>query len=195
VTAGDRIPLTDRQAALGYGGATVWLTGLPGAGKTTLAAAAERMLLSLGRPAYRLDGDEVRRELCSDLGFDRESRAENVRRVAHIARKLSEASVIASVALISPFAVDRRRARELHDELELPFIEVFIDTPIEICEQRDPKGLYARARRGEISRMTGAGDTYEAPEQADIVIQPGPMEQSVDRIRAALVATGALAGP
>jgi bifunctional enzyme CysN/CysC len=178
----DGISREERFRALGYRGATVWVTGLPAAGKTTLATALERALLSSGRPAYRLDGDEIRRELSSDLGFDRDSRAENVRRVAYIARMLSEAGTIAVVALISPFAEDRLRAREVHERVNVPFLEVFLDTPVAVCERRDPKGLYARARRGEVSGLTGAGGVYEPPEKPDVRIEPGPVEASVQRI-------------
>ena len=137
----------ERVASIGHSGATVWPTGLPAPEKTTLSVAIERELLSRDHHAYKLDGDEIRRELWRDSGFDRASRAENVRRVAHIARMLASAGVITVVALISPYAEDRQRAREMHDELGIPFIEVFIDAPLEICETRDPKGLYARARR------------------------------------------------
>ena len=176
----------ERVSALGHAGATVWLTGLPAAGKTTLASALERDLLEHGRPAYALDGDEIRRELCRDLGFDRESRAENVRRVAHIARMLADSGVIAIVALVSPFAADRRRARELHDEADLRFIEVFLDIPVDLCQARDPKGLYAQARSGQLTGLTGAGGAYERPEHPDVRLEPGTVELSVQRVRDAL---------
>jgi len=180
----------ERAASIGHSGATVWLTGLPAAGKTTLSIAIERELLSRGRRAYKLDGDEIRRELCRDLGFDRASRAENVRRVAHIARMLADAGVITVVALISPYAEDRQRARELHDELCIPFIEVFIDTPLEVCETRDPKGLYARARRGEVSGLTGVGGAYERPERPDVRLVPCPIQISVERVLTAMATAG-----
>jgi bifunctional enzyme CysN/CysC len=176
----------ERVSALGHAGATVWLTGLPAAGKSTLASALERDLLEHARPAYALDGDEIRRELCRDLGFDRESRAENVRRVAHIARMLADSGVIAIVALVSPFAADRRRARELHHEADLRFIEVFLDTPVDLCQERDPKGLYAQARSGQLRGLTGAGDVYERPEHPDVHLEPGTVELSVQRVRDAL---------
>lgn len=182
----------ERIAALGHSGATVWLTGLPGAGKTTLATALERVLLTRGRPAYRIDGDEIRRELCSDLGFDRESRAENVRRVAHIARMLADSGVVAIVALVSPFADARARARDLHDEVGLRFIEVYLDTPVEICQERDPKGLYASARRGELSGLTGVGGAYESPEHPDVRLAPETLDSAVRRVCDALNAVGVL---
>lgn len=182
----------ERAAALGHRGATVWVTGLPAAGKTTLSRALARDLLARGRPAYCLDGDEVRRELCRDLGFDRESRAENVRRVAHIARMLADAGVIAVVALVSPYQTDRERARQLHDELGITFVEVFIDTPIEVCQGRDPKGLYAQAQRGELSGLTGAGGSYEPPENPEIRLSSGTVECSVARVCSLLTLAGVI---
>jgi bifunctional enzyme CysN/CysC len=182
----------ERAAALGIRGATVWVTGLPAAGKTTLCAALERELVARGRAAYCLDGDEIRRELCRDLGFDRESRAENVRRVAHIGRILADAGVVAIVALVSPFAADRRRARELHKEIGIEFVEVFIDTPVEVCQTRDPKGLYAKARRGELSGLTGAGGSYETPENPEIRLTPGPTDASVARVCDVLACVGVI---
>jgi bifunctional enzyme CysN/CysC len=186
------ISLAERRSALGFSGATVWLTGLPAAGKTTLAGALERALLAAGLPAYRLDGDEIRRELCRDLGFDRESRAENVRRVAHIARMLSEAGAITIVALVSPFEVDRQNARALHAAQGIPFLEVFLDTPIELCEQRDPKGLYAGARSGQVVGLTGVGGAYERPRDPDLRIEPGALETSVATICDAVAKLGVI---
>src|SRR5690606_24407675 len=120
----------------------VWLTGLSGSGKSTVAVAAERALVRAGRPAYVLDGDNLRHGLNADLGFSPEDRAENVRRVGHVARLLADAGVVVLVPVISPYRADRARVRALHDEAGLPFLEVFVDTPLELCEQRDPKGLY-----------------------------------------------------
>jgi bifunctional enzyme CysN/CysC len=157
-----------------------------------LSAAIERELINRRHNAYQLDGDEIRRELCRDLGFDRASRAENVRRVAHIARILADAGVITIVALISPYADDRQRARALHDEFELPFIEVFLDTPLDVCESRDPKGLYARARRGEICGLTGVGDAYERPERPDLRLMPGSIEDSVAHVLEVAAARGVI---
>ena len=135
--------------ALGTRGATVWLTGLPASGKSTIAARLERALVEAGRPAYLLDGDNVRHGLSGDLGFSPGDRAENIRRVAHVARLFADAGVVAIVSLVSPSAADRALARELHEAAGLPFVEVFVDTPVEVAERRDPKGLYARARAGE----------------------------------------------
>jgi bifunctional enzyme CysN/CysC len=153
-------------------GATVWLTGLSGSGKSTVAMAAERALVDAGRPAYVLDGDNLRHGLNADLGFSTEDRAENVRRVGHVARLLADAGVVALVPLISPYRADRDRVRALHAEADVPFLEVFVDTPIELCEQRDPKGLYAKARAGEITGFTGIDDPYEAPTTPEHVLTP-----------------------
>jgi bifunctional enzyme CysN/CysC len=153
-------------------GATVWFTGLSGSGKSTVAAACERALVDAGRPAYVLDGDNLRLGLNGDLGFSADDRAENVRRVGHVARLLADAGVVALVPLISPYRVDRDRVRALHVEAELPFLEVFVDTPIELCEQRDPKGLYAKARAGEITGFTGIDDPYEPPVAPELVLRP-----------------------
>jgi bifunctional enzyme CysN/CysC len=165
-------------------GATVWFTGLSGSGKSTVAAACERLLVESGRPAYVLDGDNVRHGLNGDLGFGPDDRAENVRRVGHVARLFADAGLVALVPLISPYRADRDLVRALHDDAGLPFVEVFVDTPIELCEARDPKGLYAKARAGEITGFTGVDDPYEAPAAPELVLtpedgEPGPMAQRV----------------
>lgn len=157
-------------------GATVWLTGLSGSGKSTVAVALERLLVDEGRPAYRLDGDNVRHGLNADLGFSAADRAENVRRVAEVARLLADAGVVAIVPVISPYRSGRDDARRIHSEARLPFVEVFVDTPIEECERRDPKGLYAKARAGELTGFTGIDDPYEAPEHAELVLTPADGE-------------------
>jgi adenylyl-sulfate kinase len=174
----------ERWSVLAQRGATVWLTGLPAAGKSTVAAALERALVEAGRLAYVLDGDNVRHGLSGDLGFDAAARHENVRRVAHVARLFADAGAVAIVSLVSPFAADRERARRLHDEADLDFFEVFIDTPLSECERRDPKGLYARARAGSLKGMTGVGDPYERPADADITVHTTdePIEVSIARI-------------
>ncbi len=154
---------TDRWNATGGQGVTVWLTGLSGSGKSSVAVELEKQLIEAGRPAYLLDGDNLRQGLNGDLGFSAEDRDENVRRVGHVARLMCDAGVIAIVPLISPYRAARDFARALHEAADLPFIEVFVDTPLEECERRDPKGLYAKARAGEITGMTGIDDPYEAP--------------------------------
>ncbi len=161
-----------RWGSLGLRGATVWFTGLPSSGKSTIAAAVEALLVAEGRPAYLLDGDNLRHGLTGDLGFSAADRGENVRRASQVARLFADAGVVALVSLVSPYAQDCRRARELHERESLPFVEVFVDTPIEECERRDAKGLYARARRGELRGFTGINDPYEPPERPDLVLSP-----------------------
>ena len=162
----------ERAGALGHRGSTVWFTGLSGSGKSTVAAACERLLVADGRPAYLLDGDNLRHGLNGDLGFSAGDRDENVRRVAEVARLFADAGVVALVPLISPYREARRRARALHEAAGVPFLEVFVDTPLEVCEERDPKGLYAKARAGGLTGMTGIDDPYEAPESPDLVLTP-----------------------
>ncbi|NLD77404.1 MAG: adenylyl-sulfate kinase [Acidimicrobiales bacterium] len=153
-------------------GATVWLTGLSGSGKSTVAVALERRMILAGRPAFRLDGDNLRHGLNSDLGFSPADRDENVRRAGEVACILAEAGVVAIVPLISPYREARDRARAVHDKAGVPFLEVFVDTPIELCEERDPKGLYAKARAGEIRGFTGIDDPYEPPLDPELVLTP-----------------------
>jgi adenylyl-sulfate kinase len=152
-----------RWRALGQRGATVWLTGLPASGKSTIAGIMEELLIEQGRAAYRLDGDNLRHGLCRDLGFSAEDRAENIRRIAQVACLLADAGAVALVALVSPYAAARAQAREIHEEEGLPFIEVYVATPLAECERRDPKGLYARARAGTLPGFTGVDDPYEPP--------------------------------
>jgi len=152
---------------------TLWFTGLSGSGKSTVAVQVEKQLIASGRPAYLLDGDNLRFGLNVDLGFSAEDRDENVRRVAHVARLFADAGVIALVPLVSPYRAARQLAREIHEAAELPFAEVFVDTPLEVCEARDPKGLYAKARAGEIKGMTGIDDPYESPENPEYRVTPG----------------------
>ncbi len=175
-----------RSAATGTTGRTLWLTGLSGSGKSTVAVQLERQLISAGRPAYLLDGDNLRFGLNGDLGFSADDRDENVRRVAHVARLFADAGIIAIVPLISPYRAARALARELHDAAELPFAEVFIDTPLEVCEARDPKGLYRKARAGEITGMTGIDDPYEPPLSPEFRVTPD--DGSPEEIAAKLIA-------
>jgi adenylyl-sulfate kinase len=149
-------------------GAIVWLTGLPGAGKSTVAMELERELFRMGLHTYILDGDNIRHGLSANLGFSPEDRTENIRRVAEVARLLMDAGVLVITAFISPYRDDRRLARSLVNEGE--FIEVFVSAPLEVCEQRDPKGLYKRARAGQIASFTGVSAPYEAPDHAEIVV-------------------------
>ncbi len=177
-----------RWAATGSEGATVWLTGLSGSGKSTVAVALEAELIEAGRPAYLLDGDNLRHGLNGDLGFSSEDRDENVRRTAHVARLFADAGLVAIVPLISPYRAARELARRLHDAAGLRFVEVFVDTPLEVCEGRDPKGLYAKARAGQLTGMTGIDDPYEPPTAPELHLTPddGSPAAMADRIRALL---------
>jgi adenylyl-sulfate kinase len=166
-------------------GGVVWLTGLSGAGKSTVAAELERKLLALGRVVWVLDGDKVREGLCSDLGFSPEHRKENIRRVAEVARLFADAGLICIVAFISPYRADRDRARSL-----LPagrFIEVYLSAPLEVCERRDPKGLYARARAGLVKDFTGITAPYEAPLKPELELHTDKF--TLDECVSTLVAT------
>jgi bifunctional enzyme CysN/CysC len=154
-------------------GMTVWLTGLSGSGKSTVAVEVEHKLVSSGRPAYLLDGDNLRHGLNAGLGFSAADRAENVRRVGEVARLFADAGLVAVVSLVSPYRADRDRVRAQHEAAGLRFVEVFVDTPLAICEARDPKGMYARARAGLIRGFTGVDDPYEAPLQPELVLRPG----------------------
>jgi adenylyl-sulfate kinase len=182
----------ERWTALGQRGATVWLTGLPASGKSTIAAALEQVLVNHGRVAYLLDGDNLRHGLNGNLGFSAEDRAENVRRTAQVARLFADAGAIALVSLVSPYARDRIAARELHEEQKLDFVEVYVNTPLEECERRDPKGLYAKARRGELSGMTGLDDPYEAPQTPAVEIDGASVDDAVAAIVAELQRLGVI---
>lgn len=153
-------------------GGTVWLTGLSASGKSTIAVELERRLVAAGIPAYRLDGDNLRHGLNADLGFSAEDRAENVRRVGAVAQLFADSGAVAVACLISPYREDRDRVRAAHEAAGLKFVEVYVDTPIEQCEARDPKGIYAKARAGEIKGFTGVDDPYEAPAGPELVIRP-----------------------
>lgn len=158
----------DREKLLGQRGVAVWLTGLSAAGKSTIAVILERMLIDRGRLAYRLDGDNVRHGLNKNLAFSAEDRAENIRRVGEVARLFTDAGVIVIASFISPYRRDRDAVRTLLGEGN--FIEVYVKVSVETAERRDPKGLYKKARAGEIKTFTGIDDPYEEPERAEIVI-------------------------
>ncbi len=175
----------DRARVTGGEGVTVWLTGLSGSGKSTIAVAVEAALIERGRHAYLLDGDNLRHGLNGNLGFSSEDRAENVRRVGEVARLLADAGTVALVSLVSPYVADRDRVRAVHEEAGLRFVEVFVDTPLEECERRDPKGLYAKARAGELKGMTGIDAPYEAPTSAELTLEP--LDQSVEDSVAAVL--------
>ncbi|KAF8200894.1 Adenylylsulfate kinase-domain-containing protein [Pholiota molesta] len=166
----------ERGQLLKQKGATVWLTGLSASGKSTIACALEQHLLHLQKFAYRLDGDNVRFGLNKDLGFDEKSRNENIRRIGEVSKLFTDAGCITVTAFISPYRADRNLARELHAQSSLPFVEVFVDAPLQVVEARDPKGLYKKARAGEIKDFTGISAPYEAPEAPEIHIKTNEVE-------------------
>ncbi len=165
----------DRARVTGQRGVVLWFTGLSGSGKSTVASAVEQRLNAAGRLTYLLDGDNVRHGLNGDLGFSDADRVENIRRVAHVSKLFWDANVITLVSFISPFRAERAQARAL---IGTDFVEVFVDTPLEICEARDVKGLYKKARAGEIPTFTGISSPYEAPENPEIRLKTG--EESLD---------------
>jgi len=174
-----------RANVTGGRGLTVWLTGLSGSGKSTIACEVERRLIATGRAAYVLDGDNLRHGLNADLGFSSADRDENVRRTAQVARLMADAGLVVLVALVSPYRAGRHAARAMHDEANVDFVEVFVDTPLDECMVRDPKGLYARAASGELSGLTGVDAPYEAPLSPDLHLRAAL--STVDDVCAELV--------
>ena len=174
-----------RAAQKGHRGAVVWLTGLPSAGKSTIAQALERELFGRAMHTYVLDGDNIRHGLNSNLGFSPEDRVENIRRVSEVAKLMADSGVVVITAFISPYRMDRRRAREIALEGNAEFVEVFIDAPLEVCEARDPKDLYKKARAGEIHGFTGIDAPYEAPEDPEIAVHTN--QQTVDECIATIL--------
>ena len=165
---GGEINRPERARLLGHGGATLWFTGLSGSGKSTIAVALEQALYQRGVLVYRLDGDNIRLGINKNLGFSAEDRAENIRRVGEVSKLFVDGGVIVLSSFISPYLVDRQIVRELHEADNMPFIEVFVDCSLEAAEERDPKGLYKKARAGEIKNFTGIDDPYEAPEAPEV---------------------------
>lgn len=157
-----------RARLLGHKGATLWFTGLSGSGKSTVAVELEGMLNEMGVLAYRLDGDNVRMGINKNLGFSAEDRTENIRRIGEVAKLFVDSGVIALSSFISPYKADRDQVRALHEADDMDFIEVFVDCSLEAAEERDPKGLYKKARAGEIKNFTGIDDPYEAPDKPEI---------------------------
>jgi bifunctional enzyme CysN/CysC len=179
-----------RWADLGIEGVTVWLTGLSGSGKSAIADLVLAKLTSLGTTAYVLDADNLRHGLNSDLGFSPDDRTENCRRVAEVARLFADAGVTCIVPIISPYGSDRCRARRRHEQDGLRFVEVFVDTPLEICIARDPKGLYRRALAGELIEFTGISAPYEVPDHPELHLRTEGVEPEIlaDRVIAAITA-------
>ncbi len=181
---GGKITQRERSAQTGHRGAVVWFTGLSGAGKSTIAQALERELFNRAMQTYVLDGDNIRHGLNSNLGFSPEDRVENIRRVSEVAKLMADSGVVVITAFISPYRLDRRRAREIALEGKAEFVEVFVEAPLEVCEARDPKNLYRKARAGEIRDFTGIDAPYEAPDDPEIVVRTDrqTVEESVATI-------------
>lgn len=165
---GGNISREDRQKILRQEGVTIWFTGLSGSGKSTIAVALENALHELGTLSYRLDGDNIRLGINKNLGFSEDDRKENIRRIGEVAKLFGDAGVIALSSFISPYSADRDEVRALHEEVGLGFIEVYVDCPLAEAESRDPKGLYKKARAGEIKNFTGIDDPYQAPTNPEL---------------------------
>lgn len=186
------VDAAERAQLLSQKGVTIWFTGLSASGKSTVACALEQHLLHLHKFTYRLDGDNVRFGLNKDLGFDEASRNENIRRIGEVSKLFADAGALCCTAFISPYRADRAVARQLHDAGGLAFVEVFIDAPLAVVEARDPKGLYKKARAGEIKDFTGISAPYEAPENPEIHIKTDECDvtEAVRRITAYLSEKG-----
>ncbi len=182
----------DRNKLLDQKGATLWFTGLSGSGKSTVMVALEQELFKRGRLCYRLDGDNIRLGINKNLGFTAEDRKENIRRIGEVAKLFVDTGVIVLSGFISPYRADRNSVRELHEADDMPFVEVYVDVPLDVAESRDPKGLYKKARAGEIKNFTGIDDPYEAPENPEIVLPSHELslEQEVDLLIEKLVEAG-----
>jgi len=183
-----------RTERLGHRGATVWLTGLSGSGKTTIASAVERALVDRHILTYRLDGDDLRDGLCADLGFAPEDRTENIRRAGEVARLIADAGVVVLASFISPYTAGRQSARTRHGDSGIVFLEVHVDCPLEVVEQRDTKGLYKKAREGKLKGLTGVDAPYESPTAPDLRLRTDQLtiEDEVAQIVAALEKVGVL---
>lgn len=175
-----------RESNNGHKGAVLWFTGLSGSGKSTLAGAIENQLTSMGTKTYLLDGDNIRHGLCRDLGFSEADRQENIRRVGEVAKLMVDAGLIVATAFISPFQADRQKVRDLFEPNQ--FFELYVDTPVNICEQRDPKGLYQQAREGKIKQFTGIDSPYEEPQYPELRLDgQQPISDSLSQIIALLL--------
>jgi adenylylsulfate kinase len=187
----------EREANLGQKGATLWMTGLPASGKSTIAVALEKVLLARGKHAYRLDGDNIRFGLNRNLGFSAEDRAENIRRIGEVAKLFSDAGMITITSFISPYRRARELVRKLHEDVKLPFLEIYVDCSIDEAEKRDPKGLYKKARAGELKGFTGVDDPYEEPDRPELVLRSDRLSvaDSVAELLGVLERRGLVGGP
>jgi adenylylsulfate kinase len=182
----------ERQKNMGQKGCTLWMTGLSGSGKSTVAVALEQVLMQRGYHAYRLDGDNIRMGLNKNLGFSAEDRDENIRRIGEVTKLFADAGIISVTSFISPYKAARDMVRKLHEDANIPFLEVHVDCSLEEAEKRDPKGLYKKARAGEIKGFTGIDDPFEAPENPEITIKTHELsiEESVQTLLDALEERG-----
>lgn len=173
-----------RSELMGQKGATLWFTGLSASGKSTIAVELEYALLEMEKIAYRLDGDNIRHGLNKNLGFSKDDRQENIRRIGEVTKLFADSGVISLCSFISPYRSDRDEVRKIHEQHEIPFIEIYVDCPLEVLKERDPKGLYEKALRGEIKGFTGVDDPYEAPENMEIHLRTDEMsiEEEVNAI-------------
>lgn len=185
---------SSREKQLGQRAGTVWFTGLSGSGKSTVAVEVERLLAAQGRLCYRLDGDNLRHGLNGDLGFSEADRTENIRRTGEVCRLLVDAGIIVLASFVSPFRADREQVRSMHRSASMPFIEVYVEVPLDVAESRDPKGLYQKARAGEIRGFTGIDQPYEAPETPELVVHTAActVEESATTVMTFLEAEGML---
>lgn len=184
----------DRHRNMNQKGCTLWLTGLSASGKSTVAVALEQALLQMGKHAYRLDGDNIRMGLNRNLAFSAEDRTENIRRIGEVAKLFADAGLITLASFISPYISDRDSVRKLHEDAGLPFLEIFVDCPIEEAEKRDPKGLYKKARAGQIKGFTGIDDPYETPVNPECTLRTDQLsiEQAVAKLLDLLQTRGLL---
>ena len=184
----------ERQDNLSQKGATIWLTGLSSSGKSTIAVALEQVLMQQGKRAYVLDGDNVRHGLNKNLGFSAEDRTENIRRIGEVSKLFADAGLLSITSFISPYSADRDLVRKLHEEADLPFLEVYVELPLKVAEERDPKGLYKKARAGEIKGFTGIDDPYEEPTNAELILHTADqtIEESVRTLLELIDARGLL---